>query len=364
MAKFTVTTTSDIIDANDGVLSLREAIIAANDSQGADKIDFDLGTGQQTIALDDSLGTLQITDKVQIVGSTEADDLIISGDSSFDIFNVDNGADVTLKNLTISGGSDGIQVDDGSLTVDNSIIIGSSSEGIDFNANDSELTVTDTVISETDSEGIEIDGDGNQISIKSSTIEKTENDGFEVDGDNNSIQVVDSIFADNNFDGIDIGGANNDLLVTNSTIRDNDPLGNLSGSGIEIEGNHTVNVTNSTISGNGDSGVQIEEGTSDVVLFNNLITGNITDGDGGGVFVGSGNEVTLRNNTITGNTADSDANGIGDGGGLFVELGATVTVAGTTITDNFDTPGNAGPGDIFANVFGDFTDLGGNNIGI
>ena len=40
MATFTVTTTEDIIDAGDGLLSLREAVAAANDSAEADTIVF------------------------------------------------------------------------------------------------------------------------------------------------------------------------------------------------------------------------------------------------------------------------------------------------------------------------------------
>ncbi|MBD2075839.1 CSLREA domain-containing protein [Phormidium sp. FACHB-592] len=48
---FVVTSTADTIDANDGVITLREAINAANAKAGADIISFNLGTGSQTITL-------------------------------------------------------------------------------------------------------------------------------------------------------------------------------------------------------------------------------------------------------------------------------------------------------------------------
>ena len=43
MANYSVTTTSDVVDANDGQLSLREAITAANANADADVITFSTG---------------------------------------------------------------------------------------------------------------------------------------------------------------------------------------------------------------------------------------------------------------------------------------------------------------------------------
>ena len=57
----TVTTTADVVDSADAVLSLREAVADAADG---DEIDFDLGPRSATIALD--LGTLLLDKNITI----------------------------------------------------------------------------------------------------------------------------------------------------------------------------------------------------------------------------------------------------------------------------------------------------------
>ena len=51
MAAFTVTTSTDIVDANDGVLSLREAVVQANATAAADTIQFANALEGQTLTL-------------------------------------------------------------------------------------------------------------------------------------------------------------------------------------------------------------------------------------------------------------------------------------------------------------------------
>ncbi len=69
-ATFTVTTNSDIVSGTDGVLSLREAIIAANGAAGPDTIAFAIpGAGVRTIAPASALPT--ITDPVFIDGYSQ-----------------------------------------------------------------------------------------------------------------------------------------------------------------------------------------------------------------------------------------------------------------------------------------------------
>jgi CSLREA domain-containing protein len=65
-ATFEVTTLADVVDANDGVLSLREAIQAANDRPGLDTITFADNLRGGTIVLEPS--TLAITDDLVIDG--------------------------------------------------------------------------------------------------------------------------------------------------------------------------------------------------------------------------------------------------------------------------------------------------------
>ena len=66
LAITTVNTEFDSIDPNDGLTSLREAIVSANAAAGADTIDFDASLSGKTILL--THGELLITSSVTISG--------------------------------------------------------------------------------------------------------------------------------------------------------------------------------------------------------------------------------------------------------------------------------------------------------
>lgn len=65
-----VTTTADIIDATDGLLSLREAVVAANATPGLDTITFS-NTVLFAPGPVDIQSTIEITDDRQIFGSSD-----------------------------------------------------------------------------------------------------------------------------------------------------------------------------------------------------------------------------------------------------------------------------------------------------
>jgi Ca2+-binding RTX toxin-like protein len=130
---FTVTSTADTVNPDDGVLTLREVIDLANQNLGADVINFDLLTGPQTITL--TSGELKITDSLTIKG-LGANQLTISGNNTSRIFNVDDGSDstrieVAIEDLTIArgradGGSGGGIYNCETLTVSHSIFSSNS----------------------------------------------------------------------------------------------------------------------------------------------------------------------------------------------------------------------------------------------
>src|SRR4028118_2159852 len=112
LASFLVNSLADVIDANDGVTTLREAIEAANDTAGQNTITFDLASDAQ-IGLTTEL---EILDDLIINGGG----VTITGNGTFDNFFINN-ADVVFDGLTITNGSDGIEVGgDTSLTLTNS----------------------------------------------------------------------------------------------------------------------------------------------------------------------------------------------------------------------------------------------------
>lgn len=71
MATFTVTTTSDVVNAGDGVLSLREAVAQANTTTAADSIVFAPAIEGQTLALVG--GELRLSSSLTIDGDQNND---------------------------------------------------------------------------------------------------------------------------------------------------------------------------------------------------------------------------------------------------------------------------------------------------
>src|SRR5262245_11304313 len=106
-ATFNVNTLGDVTNPGDGLLSLREAITAANadTDPDPDTIEFAPSLNGGTITL--TQGELAITKGVSITGAG-ADRLTVSGNSASRVFNVSGGtseAPVTISGLTITRGN-------------------------------------------------------------------------------------------------------------------------------------------------------------------------------------------------------------------------------------------------------------------
>ena len=118
----TVTTRSDVVDATDGLTSLREAIAYANSHVGPDTIVLDptvFGTKSRTIRL--TGGPLILTDPATtIIIGPGAKRLTISGGGKSRVFDIQGGS-VAISALTISGGradlGGGLRNEGGSLTL-------------------------------------------------------------------------------------------------------------------------------------------------------------------------------------------------------------------------------------------------------
>ena len=108
LATFTVTTPNDVVDAGDGELSLREAVIAANDNLEADTIVLGNGTFNLTISgTGAAAGDLNIESTITIQGAGAQETSIAGAASGFDtrLFSVANNGDLTLQGMTVEGGS-------------------------------------------------------------------------------------------------------------------------------------------------------------------------------------------------------------------------------------------------------------------
>lgn len=332
-------------DGGDGI-SLREAIIAANNTTGNDDIDFDAALSGSTIDLTGSylhisddvtitgLGANQLTIdgnnlsrlflisdgtagqiNVEISGLTLTGGVAVGGDGDSNGAAIFNQEDLTLADSTISGNSadrfgGGIYHMSGSLTVTNSTIAGNSAQygaGI-FNHSTGSTTVSKSTISGNTASyfGGGIYLSGGSVNVRNTTISGNEATLFGGGGLANYTGTVN---------------------VTNSTIAGNEAKNN--GGGI-YNADGTMSVVNSTVSGNTVEffGGGLYNSTGTLTVTNSTISGNSsTAGDGGGIrnFFGT---VNLHSSTITGNSVANQ------GGGIFNYSGSTVNVSNTIIAGN------------------------------
>ncbi|MBG1241160.1 beta strand repeat-containing protein [Nostoc sp. NZL] len=271
MANFIVTNTND-----SGADSLRQAILDANASAGADSITF--GGSVFTDATPDTItltsGELTITDDVTIQG-TGANQLTVSGNNASRVFNISNtGTDATIDALTIANG----------------------------NANDGG--------------GIFVNGGSSLVLTDSTVSNNNANGGFGGGGIGNfgGTNVINSTISGNTSSRFGGGIANAGTLnVTNSTISGNSS--GQFGGGLILGGE--VTFTNSTITnnsaGNG-GGLIVFFGTT--TAQNTIIAGN------------NGNDIS---GTVTGN--GNNLIGSLSGAGGTIGTGSDITFASAGITN-------------------------------
>ncbi|HEV3316142.1 MAG TPA: CSLREA domain-containing protein [Candidatus Angelobacter sp.] len=293
---FTVNTTADTVTANGcapgnpNTCSLREAIIEANASAGADTIMVPAGTYQLTIAPaagadphDATTGDLDITDGVSIVGANSATTIVEAGataGSGIDkIFSINPqglgaGFDTSISNLTIRFGKNASAAGTGDQ-------FGGAldwSAGFDGAGN---LTITSCVITD----NATTDGDGGGLSLSNP-------------------------------------GGSGTVTITNSTIQNN--------------------VANTATTGNGGVGGGILVGSfTPLILTNSQLLNNQASqvtgamGKGGAINLGAFSHSNIHSSTISGNIA------AGDGGGIWTNQGLTID-QGTVISSNTAVAGNGG----------------------
>jgi CSLREA domain-containing protein/uncharacterized repeat protein (TIGR01451 family) len=293
---FTVNTTADTVTANGcapgnpNTCSLREAILEANASAGADTIMVPAGTYQLTIAPaagadphDATTGDLDITDAVSIVGAGPLSTTIAAGSNATNgidkIFSINPqglgaGFDTSLSNLTLLFGK-------------NPSAAGTGDQfggALDWSAG--------------------FDGAGN-LAITNCSI----NNNATTDGDGGGIALSNP-------------GGSGTVTITNTFI--------------------TNNVANTATTGNGGVGGGILVGSfTSVTLTNSFVDSNQAiqttgaQGKGGGIYLGAFSHTNLHNTVIDGNQA------AGDGGGIWTNQGLTID-QGTRLT--FNTAGGNGGG--------------------
>ena len=428
LATLTVNSSLDLVDGDtssvaalinspgaDGI-SLREAIVASNNTDGADTVTFDSNvfTGGADSLIRLTNGELEITDSLTIDASN-AVDVTITGDANGDdvtdasfITNVgasfggiagaaddlldDNSrvlnfssttpADLTLSGLTITGGR----------TTDES----ASGGGLLFSSADGRLSLTNSTISgnstlEFGSRGGGIAAFFAEVTIDGSTVSDNSTEGTVAQGGgiftvSGTLTVTDSDIIRNSTAGDYASGGGGILsfqaavTLDNTTVSGNSTSGTRSNGGGVHVADGTLSLTNSSVSRNSTSGPGASGGgifftaftvlggpgaprIPELTITDSAISENSTTGDGargGGIY--SSALLTLTGSTVSENSTSGDD---AEGGGASARL---LTLTNSIVSNNFTSGANARGGGVSAGavvltnstVSGNFTS--GNNV--
>ncbi len=268
LAAYEVTTLQDIVDENDSFLSLREAVESANSQSGEDTITFASSlTKDSPGVIDLALGEIIVNESLTIAGPG-ADRLSIDAGDASRVMTVDFlFGRFTLSGLTLTGGrtsSDNAIDDDttnsggairflsnGTLTLENSRVIGNMTEGDRafgggiFSPRGT-IQLTGTTIANNTTIGARSSGGGihagsGAVHIVSSTLSGNVTQGVDADGGGiaaraGRITLVDSTVSGNQTFGLAADGGGIDahageILILRSTIVNNHATGSFANGG-------------------------------------------------------------------------------------------------------------------------------------
>jgi hypothetical protein len=289
--------------------SLRQAVLLANATPGADTITLHPGKYKLKLRGDDATaaaGDLDISDAVTIEGDPAGGTVIDAKGGKDRAFEVLPGGDLTLRHVTLKGGSaavdGGAVFSVGTLTIENSVITGNKAvnSGGGVACEDGTCTLTEVVL--------------------------TKNKAVENDG--GALEVFPA-------------GTATLLRVTMSKNSAGD-----TGGAMDSDNGVTVSITDSTVSGNKskNEGGGLDPSVGTVTVTNTTISGN-RSAKGGGIQLESAGVLVLDHVTIANNKAK-------EGAGLWTEDGTSATLTATLLAGNkpFD-------------CFGPITSNGSNLIG-
>jgi len=338
---FAVTKTEDTADgACDADCSLREAIIAANDSPGADIITVPAGIYTLTI------GTLEVTGPTTINGTGAGETVIDGVSGGFSILRITGLAGapipVTVVGLTLQHGAGGIRASYVDLVVSQTEVISNTaswSDGGGITISSGNLVVQSSVVASNfandhggywGASGGGIAAYDASVTIENSQVmsNATVSNGGGIIVLRGALTVLTSTIGYNTAGGKG-GGiyAENELLrIEGSTVTHNS-----AGTGGGIYGRmsgHTV-LKNSSISHNSPGGMDLHVMTipADVEIVGSILEHNTTTDYGGGLRVDSSEYALAGPHAVTISDSIIAQNSAGGGGGLYIRGYGSATIA-------------------------------------
>jgi trimeric autotransporter adhesin len=304
-ATFSVTSTNE-----NGPGTLRQAILDANASPGADTVSFDIASGALTILPTNALPT--ITEALTLDGTTQPGFV--------------DAPVIELNGQSSTNGTDGLRIDAGPVTVRGLLINRFKDRGIEITGGNNHV-IEGNVIG-LDTTGADRGNNGHGVYITNST-------GVRIGG---TMLSQRNIISGNSGSGVYIDGLSASNHVVEGNLIGLDPTGEISrnnnGEGVYLNGSPFNTVGGSAagegnvLSRNSSSGVRIE-GTN---AFKNIVRGNLIGLNQAGT-ISQGNSsygVYLRN------TVDNLVGGPGSGEGNLISgnSNAGIRLEGSTTRSN------------------------------
>lgn len=332
-ATFTINSIEDSVDINPGdgicetgtgnsICTLRAAIQEANSLNGADLIIVPAGqyiltingTGEDNAAT----GDLDILDTLTITGENQTTTLI-DGNQIDRVFHI-LGVTTVISNLTITNGeSSGPYYGGGGIY-----------NGRDQDYQNGNLTLNAVTVSNNMSTG------SGSWNYSGGGILST-----------GPLTVTNSIIANNETVYAHGGGirSTSDLFIHASSVYSN--VASVNGGGIAT---NRIILTDSIIENNSlkdggyaSDGAGLNVITSAVIDGSTIRNNTLSNGKGGGIFIGMNTQITMTHSSILSNTVTTNTGFTGTrGGGIYSESNQIVTISDTTIQGN--TSGYSGGG--------------------
>ena len=301
--------------ADSGPGTLRDTI--GNASSG-DTITFSITTSPAKITL--ISGQLTISTNLTIDGSNGGNLIIVDGNNSSRVFQINSGSMVSLQNLTIQNGyvtgneGGGIK-NSGTLTVSNSILsnnmapsLGNGAGGGIANTGTGILTVSNSTLSSNSANIAGAIYNIGTFAVSSSIL-----------SNNTSVSTADA-----NGGGIANWGKGTGT-INSSTFSNNAANGHYSNGG-GIDNSSTLTISSSTFSGNSAFAGGGVYNTGTLTISSSTLSGNTAHGFGGGVY--NNGTLTISSSTVFGNRGDEDVGGIDTNG--TATLLSTIVAGNTT----------------------------------
>jgi hypothetical protein len=361
LAAYVVDTALDVV-AEDGMISLREAIQASN-SNMAINADTEAGSPTSTeidsISFADGLSTILLGSELEITESLR----ISLGDSSSQIVSGDNSSRIFAINAS---GDDAVSVDLSGLTLRDGV---AESGGAIYVGSGQSLSLTNVTLTGNTATGDDADmgggalaNDGGNVTIDDSTIVGNIANGASGSGGGilnlGTLTVSGGEISDNTANraggGIEATAGSSttltDVLMELNVAGPDGSAAPGNGGALHISGDGNADISGGTIRDN----TAVREGgglwnnTGTMTVDGTILTGNVASGDaaddGGGAIFNNGGTLTVSNATISGNAADG---ALGSGGGIFSTDGAvTINLSqiGGAIPSEGNTANRAGGG--------------------